>query len=55
VRDLFTNNLGLSGREVQAAVVEKFGKMMRPNRIFEIKHQAAQTVVDGAAQRQTEE
>lgn len=41
VRDLFRANLGLTGKEVQDKLKEKFNKMMRPNRIYELKHEVA--------------
>lgn len=41
VRTLFRENVGLTGAEVQTKVKEKFGKMMRPNRIYELKREVA--------------
>lgn len=41
VRELFQGNLALTGKEVQDRLKEKFGKMMRPNRIYELKHEVA--------------
>jgi hypothetical protein len=43
VRNLFRENLALTGAEVQTKLKEKFGKMMRPNRIYELKHEVAKT------------
>lgn len=45
VRELFQANLALTGKEVQDKLKEKFGKMMRPNRIYELKHEVAQATV----------
>lgn len=45
VRELFQQNLALTGKDVQDKLKEKFGKMMRPNRIYELKHEIAGTAV----------
>jgi type VI protein secretion system component VasK len=41
VKELFRNNPGMTGNQVQRMVQEKFTKMMRPNRIYALKHQIA--------------
>ncbi len=39
VRTLFRENLRLTGLDIQNKLKEKFGKMMRPNRIYELKRE----------------
>lgn len=46
VLNMFKKDPGLSGANAQKFVVEKFGKMMRPNRIYELKRIAAEVVVN---------
>lgn len=60
VRNLFRENLRLTGLEVQTKLRETFGKMMRPNRIYELKRDVAlevlgnQTAIEAATTTVTE-
>ncbi len=46
VRSLFRENLRLTGLDIQNKLKEKFGKMMRPNRIYELKRETALEFLD---------
>lgn len=41
VRSLFRENATLTGSQVQDKLKEKFGKIMRPNRIYALKAEVA--------------
>lgn len=47
VRDLFRTSPELTGLEVQGKLKEKFGKIMRPNRIYELKREITNVQVNG--------
>lgn len=53
VRELFRTNLALTGVQVQTKLKEQFGKIMRPNRIYELKHEVALQSVPVLTETQT--
>jgi ribosomal protein S7 len=48
VRELFRSSPGLSGAEVQAKLVATYGRMMRPNRIYDLKKEVAAEILQTA-------
>lgn len=53
VRALFRENVALTGAEVQTKLKEKFGKMMRPNRIYQLKAEVAVATLATATESTT--
>ena len=55
VRSLVRVNPDVSGVELQREVQAKFGKMMRPNRIYELKAEVQAVMANGGTTTTTED